>query len=132
MNSTFTYTGQLTVIECGGCHIDFAMPTKLYLELRNTHATFWCPRGHARSFTGTTTEQQLRRQLEAARAQATHEADQRIAAERSATAYKGHATRLRKRASAGVCPCCTRTFSNVARHMASQHPDFGDDPGGEP
>lgn len=23
------------------------------------------------------------------------------------------------------CPCCTRTFQNLAKHMASEHPDFG-------
>lgn len=25
---------------------------------------------------------------------------------------------------AGVCPCCNRTFKNLARHMAGQHPGF--------
>lgn len=32
--------------------------------------------------------------------------------------------RLRKRASAGVCPCCNRTFSQLARHMQTKHPTF--------
>jgi hypothetical protein len=65
-----------------------------------------------------------RRRSEAAAAQLTHERDQRLAAERSASAYKGQATRIRNRVGAGVCPCCTRTFANLARHMAGQHPDF--------
>ena len=25
----------------------------------------------------------------------------------------------------GVCPCCTRTFPNLAAHMKTKHPDFG-------
>lgn len=25
-----------------------------------------------------------------------------------------------------VCPCCNRTFQNVARHIAGQHPDYAD------
>jgi hypothetical protein len=49
------------------------------------------------------------------------------AAEHSARAYKGQATRLRNRAKAGVCPCCKRTVSQLARHMASKHPDFSTD-----
>jgi hypothetical protein len=24
----------------------------------------------------------------------------------------------------GVCPCCKRTFENLARHMKGQHPTF--------
>lgn len=24
----------------------------------------------------------------------------------------------------GVCPCCNRSFTNVRRHMTSQHPDY--------
>ena len=31
--------------------------------------------------------------------------------------------RLKRLASGGVCPCCNRTFSNMARHMRSQHPE---------
>lgn len=41
-----------------------------------------------------------------------------------ANGYKGHATRITKRAKAGVCPCCNRSFENLRRHMASQHPTF--------
>lgn len=29
----------------------------------------------------------------------------------------------KRRALAGVCPCCTRTFQNVQRHMKSKHPN---------
>lgn len=49
----------------------------------------------------------------------------REAAERRASALKGVATRMRNRAAAGVCPCCNRTFSQLATHMKKQHPDFG-------
>lgn len=53
--------------------------------------------------------------------------DEAEAVKRSAAAYKGAATRLKNRAKAGVCPCCNRTFQNLARHMASQHPDHETD-----
>lgn len=32
--------------------------------------------------------------------------------------------KLEKRAAAGTCPCCKRTFSNMATHMRKQHPEF--------
>lgn len=33
------------------------------------------------------------------------------------------AQRLKKRVANGVCPCCTRSFTNLRRHMATKHPD---------
>jgi hypothetical protein len=52
------------------------------------------------------------------------ERELREAAERSAAAAKGNVTKLRKRAAAGVCPCCNRTFLALQKHMAHKHPDF--------
>lgn len=45
-------------------------------------------------------------------------------AERQASARKGQVTRLKNRAAAGVCPCCTRSFENLRRHMTTKHPTF--------
>lgn len=51
--------------------------------------------------------------------------------ERSHSTTRGHLTRERKkkeqletRAANGVCPCCHRTFKQLARHMKTKHPDF--------
>lgn len=41
----------------------------------------------------------------------------------SAVAH-AEAERLATRANHGVCPCCKRTFSQLARHMKTKHPDF--------
>lgn len=43
---------------------------------------------------------------------------------RSLVAHKGHTTRLKNRIAAGVCPCCQRTFQNLARHMKCKHPKY--------
>lgn len=48
----------------------------------------------------------------------------RKAAERSAVAYRGVATRMKKRAVAGMCPCCKQSFAELAVHMQDAHPDF--------
>ncbi|MCH8264244.1 MAG: hypothetical protein IIC10_02505 [Proteobacteria bacterium] len=62
--------------------------------------------------------------LEQARAQITHLGDQKDAAQRSADAYKGHFTRVKKqveRAEKCVCPHCNRSFADLRRHMESKH-----------
>jgi hypothetical protein len=33
-------------------------------------------------------------------------------------------TKLKQRVANGVCPCCHRSFVNLHRHMAGQHPDY--------
>jgi hypothetical protein len=60
-------------------------------------------------------------------ARLTHEQDQRRSAERSAAAFKGQATRLRKRIGHGVCPACHRTFRQVSDHMDRMHPGYADE-----
>lgn len=43
---------------------------------------------------------------------------------RTAAALRGTVTKLKNRAAAGLCPCCNRSFVNVARHMKTKHPKF--------
>lgn len=38
------------------------------------------------------------------------------------------AERLRRRTAAGVCPCCNRSFVQLARHMKTKHPDHVEKP----
>lgn len=33
-------------------------------------------------------------------------------------------TRTKNRIAKGVCPCCSRTFLDLQRHMQTKHPDF--------
>lgn len=130
MPDTMTYTGTLAIEECCNCHITFAMPKDLQRRCGETGGNFYCPLGHAQHYT-TTEVQRLRDKLVREqnwrkdadiRAQAAQ--DQAQTAERSARAYKGQVTKIRKRVANGVCPCCNRTFANLARHMAGQHPGF--------
>jgi hypothetical protein len=130
--TTYTLTPEVTLVthQCGECGITYAMPENFWNERRASGAAFYCPNGHGRHFTETEATR-LRRQLESVRievqrayAQATHQRDQREAAERSNAALRGVVTRTKKRAAAGVCQCCGRTFQNVARHMEGQHPEF--------
>lgn len=128
----FTYTESTVLVAetCPACGVLFAMPQTLNKELRDTGATFYCPTGHSMSY-GKGNNAKLRDELERAKRQLENSrtygraiADQKEAAERSNRALRGANTKLRKRVAAGVCPCCQRSFQNLARHMAGQHPNF--------
>jgi Zn-finger nucleic acid-binding protein len=123
------------VIEhCITCGIQFGLPAAFATRLRSNGQTFYCPNGHTMWF-GKSEADKLRDRLRAAEANAVHLRDQADAAtrnlrgaERQLAATKGQVTRLRKRVTNGVCPCCNRTFAALGKHMKSQHPDF-DGPG---
>lgn len=132
MPATLTYSTTLDVISCGSCAIPFAIPTSLHKHVLDSGDSFWCPNGHKVSY-HTTEADRLRRKLareeswrRSAQASAQAARDQAEAAERSRAAYKGQLTKVKKRVGNGVCPCCQRTFANLGRHMAGQHPEFAE------
>lgn len=123
------------VEECCECGVPFGMTTATHSFYRNHSAAapgatknFYCPNGHAQHYAGKTEEQKLREQLASERERNENSErflrEQRDREQNRSRALKGHLTRQRKRAKAGVCPCCNRTFKQLAAHMKSQHPDF--------
>jgi hypothetical protein len=128
-----TFAGYYTLetIACHRCGVLFALPEKLLNRARSDpERTFYCPNGHSAHFPGETEEDRLRRCLKSERewaARLASERDQLKASERAQRAAKTRAQRERdrerKRVGNGVCPCCNRTFVNLARHMAGQHPE---------
>jgi hypothetical protein len=106
------------------CGISFAVPQWWYKGKKETKTTFHCPNGHRQHFTGETEEEKMRRERDIARqqvARAEQEAEeQRLRAVRAEKSER----KLKKRAAAGTCPCCQRTFSNMSTHMKKQHPDY--------
>lgn len=123
-------TVQINPIWCSGCGIPYGLPEGFLDERKRDHKTWTCPNGCVRHYPGpkVTEEDRLRRQLEVAETRALGEAARRRLAERQRAAAKGQVTKLKNRVARGVCPCCNRTFENLARHMAGQHPDYADVP----
>lgn len=119
-------------VKCCACGEQFGMAQGSYDTLTKSCATFHCPFGHAQHFNlGPSEADELRRERDRLKQQMAYKEDQlREARERAekerhrANGYKGHATRITKRAKAGVCPCCNRTFKQLAAHMANKHPQF--------
>lgn len=117
---------------CCQCKSEIWLPDALYEAAQHGRGkvTFFCPYGHAQVFAeGETDADKFRRERDLL-AQRLAEKDDTIkfwrereeTASRSLSATRGVITRIKNRVGHGVCPCCNRTFENVARHMASQHP----------
>lgn len=108
--------------ECGGV---FAIPQTLYKKLYRDHSWFYCPMGHVQHYTGKSEELKLREKLRSMELDRDGWRRQEEKRTRQLSAARGVNTKLRKRVSAGVCPCCKRSFQNLKSHMAKKHPKFG-------
>ena len=118
---------------CCRCKTSIVLPEALYKAAKtSTRITFYCPYGHEQHFVeGETDLDKMRRERDrlAQRVaewtdEARRERELREVAERRAAAARGQVTKIKNRVGHGVCPCCNRTFENLARHMANQHPAF--------
>jgi hypothetical protein len=122
--ATFTETLFFNVIECAQCGVAFGVSKDFQERRREDHEGFFCPAGHSNVYTGASEAQLLRRVLEqkenelrASKCETLNERNLREAAEVHAAKFQRKLKRVKK----GVCPCCNRSFSNLARHMASKH-----------
>lgn len=122
-------------LNCNRCGCRFGMPDGFLNNRRSDKADFYCPNGHSMSYTESISEK-LRRERDLLKQQTARLEDEKRQAEEAASlasirAEKAEAAtkRLKKRSSAGTCPCCARTFSNMAEHMKHQHPAFVADGG---
>lgn len=122
---------------CWKCDTQYFLPRALHDAARaSSKISLFCPYGHSAHFPDGATKADIQRQrAERAEQQVEYQCQMRLAAERetaaalrSAAAQKGQVTRLKNRASKGVCPCCNRSFTNLRRHMNSKHPNFVEPP----
>lgn len=122
----------MTQLQCPTCFIGYAIPNRMHqANVDGTTKDGWyCPNGHHLIIRESQVDK-LRRERDRAKQdvafwedQWRETKDQKEAAERSASAYKGQVTKLKRRAKAGMCPCCKRSFVNLAQHMATKHPDM--------
>lgn len=121
---------QLVTETCCNCGVMFAMPEALQeraLRQRGPGGCqFYCPNGHPQHYTGKTDLEKANERLQWERERAARlsaELDQTTA---SLRAQRGVTTKLKRRIAGGVCPCCKRSFKNLHRHMAGQHPEFAE------
>lgn len=130
-NTRVTYSGDLTTTTCGECGGTYAL-AKRYVEKKRESGGYWtCPYCKCSWGYGRSENDRLKLEAENARNAAAAERarhDQTRAAleheRNSARTARGHVTRIKNRIAAGVCPCCGRTFKDLARHMGTKHPDY--------
>lgn len=134
--TTMTYTDTIQVIECSheGCGVTFGI-TKSFMNARiHDRKTFYCPNGHSRWYPGESDDEKIQKlagqlDLERTRLKEVRERASRLSTQLdySRRATKANGTRLKKikhRVAHGVCPCCQRTFKQLAAHMENKHPDY--------
>ena|SRR3972149_18081 len=115
MGIAIAHQTTLETEECCKCGVIFAMPASTLQNLKERGGDFWCPNGHPQHYIENEV-QRLRKKLDEQTRTASLMADRAMKAEKKTE-------RLLKRAKAGVCTCCNRTFQNLARHMKSKHAD---------
>ena len=124
------------VVICGGCGTVFGITEDLERRFQSDGKAIRCPMPRCdwgsmvpRESRSTRLQKELeeeRKKSERAIVGRRWAENARDAEFRSHTATKGHLTRHRRRTAAGVCPCCHRTFKQLAAHMKRKHPGFPD------
>lgn len=135
--STVSVDVNLAIETCYRCGLVFGLPDYMQARCRRDGATFYCPNGHGQVYAEPEVDRlkqeikkakqeaaRLRGYLDQTEAQLADEQGSRRLAERRAAAARGQVTKIKKRVANGVCPCCQRTFADLARHMKGQHPDW--------
>ncbi len=130
--------GRFYVEECFTCKVEFGMPMAMHevAYQAKEKLTFYCPYGHAQVYvTGESEAAKLRRERDNAvqriaewQDQARLEEERRKEAEKALAVTRGQLTKTKKRVSGGVCPCCSRHFTALERHMHTKHPDYQKEP----
>lgn len=114
---------EMTPMKCGECGVPFMVPRYFDDERQSTGKGWYCPNGHCRVYRKSKV-QELEEKLANAQRQAQQQQMRALDATERAKTTERQYLRIRQRIMAGVCPCCNRTFQNVARHMQTQHPEF--------
>ena len=127
-------TTNFSSVECSNCHMLFALTQQTKDDYQETHETFYCPKGHRQWYPSKSNTEKLQEKLAVVVRdrnywEGQHGKEVRLhnATEARRRAQKGVVTKLKKRAVNGICPCCSRTFVNLKRHMENKHPDFSKD-----
>jgi hypothetical protein len=119
--------------KCYRCKSDMWVPQALEDAARATsRISLFCAYGHEQHYVeGDSEETKLRRERDRLAQQIAQKDDEirhqqflRDLADKRAQRSHKEVVRLKKRAAAGVCPCCNRSFGELAKHMATKHPDF--------
>lgn len=122
---TLVYTSaDLSTITCGKCGGIYAISER-FRQQKEEHSGYWnCPYCDCSWGYGTSTVDKLKQELDMERKRKEWAQTDAKNERRRRIALKGQVTKIKNRVGNGICPCCNRSFHNLARHMSSKHPDF--------
>lgn len=125
MGQVVTIYSQLAfvTIECYRCGVIFAVLDDLHRNLREKKHSFYCPNGHSQAYTESEADR-LRKELADKERALAWEKERAASLDKQVTKEKKANARLKRRVSVGVCPCCQRTVSQLAKHIQTKHPDY--------
>lgn len=112
------------VTQCGTCAVYHTVPEITYECHRREGGFHSCPNGHQRGWdkgTNAIEQENIRRERDRLKQNQARLEQEIVDARAAAIAAEKKVVRVKKRAAAGLCPCCNRTFSNVQRHMKTKH-----------
>lgn len=123
-----------TPIDCcyENCGRTFAMTSTMENHYRNNKKAFTCPycKG-TQGFYGKNKEERLKDKIDMLKdevafseSQVKKERTRTNHAKRQTAYQKGVTTKLKNRMKNGICPCCNRTFKQLAAHMKNKHPEY--------
>src|SRR3546814_878555 len=128
-----TAYGPMVIESCPNCGTAHAFSEGIYSEAQGQPGSkgrsVYCPNGHGWHYSGESEADKQRRRAERAEQEQARLQDEVESERRRTAAAKAQLTKHKKRSSAGTCPCCKRTFANMARHMKAEHPEFVTDLG---
>lgn len=133
--STFAGTTTFEVLTCIKCGSSYAAPEQFFDRQREQGGFHHCVQcGHRQGWSKERSKlaqaqreaEQARRRMVIHQEEAARQRRAKESAQRRLSATRGVVTRIKNRVGKGICPCCNRSFQNLRRHMANQHPEWTD------
>lgn len=120
---TFTEVVELEKMTCKNCNGIFALNREYILHQRTHAGGYYCPYCQTLWVWRESESDKLRKLLAEKHKEVTASKCEAMRERqlKEETSLRMKAERKLKRVDHGVCPCCNRTFRNLARHMASKH-----------
>lgn len=110
---------------CITCGVLYSCPVAVMEQQRKHGGYHFCSNGHSQGWEKSGSAfARLERERDSLKQQMARVEEEKADAERKLAQAQATTKRIKKRASAGNCPCCKRTFKNMAEHMKHMHPEF--------
>lgn len=125
MNVKFAVQVELAEMNCGECGGVYAINERYREQQYKKGGTWTCPYCKTGwGYSGNSENEKLKRELEAERKRKLEALDRANAAMFERDMAQKDLKRHLVRSKNGVCPCCKRTFKQLAAHMKTKHPEF--------